>query len=634
MSRILKNNIATVRERIRLDDIVGETVTLRASGAHTLKGLCPFHDEKSPSFQVDPQKGFWHCFGCSQGGDVIDFVQKIDNLSFAEAVEKLADKLQYTLTYEDLGSTEASEYARKRVLYKVMEEAHQYYRDMFTQLPTQHPAKLFLTERKFGVEDTKFFQLGYAPQEWNGLTTRLTAAGYTVEDLVDAGLTVERDTRFYDRFRNRLLWPITSPTGKTVGFGGRKLGNDDKGPKYLNSPETLLYHKSHVLYHLNEARKHVTNENRVVIVEGYTDVMAFHAAGIRTAIATCGTAFGPDHVSVLRRAIGDDGSFNGDVIFTFDGDTAGRAAAIKSFNLDARFTRHTAIAATVNGLDPCDVRLRDGNTGLKKMLENKTPLFEYVLTTTLAEHDLTTGEGRSTALDAAAPILSQIRDDVLRNNYDRWVANRLGMDAWKVSRHVRLHGNTTTTRIHATTVDENVETSLEDDASSDTFGNLTPGSDRWVERESLKCAIQHPWFVRDWYASVDATAYTTPQHKKVHHLLTQSFPQSPKVDDPPDRMKIWLDTINAEADPNIGRLLALLTLEPVTLDTNFEKVEQHCRETLVKLLDIDARRMVEGAKAQLAGLDPTAPEFAKLYKWLISLEGYRKILRSNEYLGI
>lgn len=676
MGRILREDIQAVVNEVRLDTVVGEKIALRAAGPTTFKGLCPFHDEKSPSFQVDPDKGFWYCFGCSQGGDVIDFVRQADSLTFTEAVQKLADSVNYTLRFEEDSPEEASAYARKRLLTQIMVDAHDYYREAFAQLSDGHPAKTLLFDRGFTLAHCSDAGVGYAPDDWRSLLTHLESKGHPREAIMEAGLLSDSNGNIYDRFRNRVLWTIRDPAGKPIGFGGRKLSSEDPGPKYLNSPETPLYKKSQVLYNLDVARTHVATENRIVVVEGYTDVMAFQAAGINTAIASCGTAFGAEHVTLLRRVIGDGGGFKGDIIFTFDGDSAGQKAASKTFALDAKFSRHTTVVVVPDGLDPCDLRARDGDDSLQHLLDTRTPLFEHVLATTLSAHQLDTVEGRRGALDAVVPVLAEIRDDMLRATYDRWVSTRLGVEAWRVAKHVREYEEWAAHHQRTTTPPpENIPPADTTDAppppddahapSDDPFGipedphglpgddpfgdsaspgptlNPTqvvvpaitppppaaPGTDLWVEREMLQTLLQHPELVRDWYESVDNTAYTHPANRLIHQAAHDTLATG--------EITMGFSALVAQllkeedAPPPVVSYVAELAVSPLGVAGNDDTIQAYALETVVQTLDAEARRTIATLKAQLAQHQIGSNEYSDAYQQLHELEQYRKTLRAS-----
>jgi DNA primase len=435
MPRILQADVEEVKSRTNIADIVGERVALKSAGVGSMKGLCPFHDEKSPSFHVRPQVGFYHCFGCGASGDVYSFLREMDHVSFTEAVERLAGRVGYALHYEDGGA--APETSGRSRLYAANTAAAEYFRGQLLS-PEAESARRFLGERGFDAGSAAHFGVGYAPRGWDKMLKALTDQGFTRDELSSAGLVSTGQRGVYDRFRGRVVWPIRDVTGQTIGFGARRLYDDDQGPKYLNTPETPIYKKAQVLYGLDLAKRDIArgDPRRVVVVEGYTDVMAAHLAGVTTAIATCGTAFGTEHIKVLRRVMGDD-SAAGEIVFTFDGDEAGQKAALRAFSEDSRFTAQTFVAVAPDGLDPCDLRLQRGDAAVRGLMDAKVPMFEFAIDRKLAGYDLSTVEGQVGALRAAAPIVAVIRDELLRPGYERVLARRLGMDPTDVHQQVQ-----------------------------------------------------------------------------------------------------------------------------------------------------------------------------------------------------
>ncbi|WEK60020.1 MAG: DNA primase [Candidatus Microbacterium colombiense] len=434
MPRIRQADVDEVKARTNIADIVGERVALKSAGVGSLKGLCPFHDEKSPSFHVRQQVGYYHCFGCGESGDVYSFLREMDHVSFTEAVERLAGRIGYTLHYEDGGA--APETSGRSRLYAANTAAAEFFRAQLLS-PDAEAGRRFLGERGFDAGAAAHFGVGFAPRGWDGMLKALTAQGFTRDELSGAGLVSTGQRGVYDRFRGRLVWPIRDVSGQTIGFGARKLFDDDQGPKYLNTPETLIYKKAQVLYGLDLAKRDIArgDPRRVVVVEGYTDVMACHLAGLTTAIATCGTAFGTDHIKVLRRVMGDDNA-SGEVVFTFDGDEAGQKAALRAFTEDDRFNAQTFVAVAPDNMDPCDLRLRRGDAAVRALMDSKVPMFEFAIDRKLAGFDLSTVEGRVGSLRAAAPIVAEIRDRLLRPGYERVLARRLGMDPTEVHTEV------------------------------------------------------------------------------------------------------------------------------------------------------------------------------------------------------
>jgi DNA primase len=439
---IKREDIDEVRQRTDIKEVVDGYVTLKSAGIGSYKGLCPFHDERSPSFHVRPQVGTYHCFGCGEGGDVISFLQKMDHTTFSETVEKLAHRINYTLRYEDGGTGPRREDVGKRQrLLDAHKVAAEFFREQL-QTPGAAAAREFLSGRGFDPAAAEHFAVGYAPQGWDGLLKHLTGRGFTQDELRMTGMfsggtdgSDGRNSRIYDRFRGRLIWPIRDLTGATIGFGARKLYEDDQGPKYLNTPETVLYKKSQVLYGIDLAKRDIARSRQLVVVEGYTDVMACHLSGIQTAVATCGTSFGTDHIKIARRLLSDDGT-GGEVIFTFDGDEAGQKAALRAFEEDQRFVAQTYVAVEPNGADPCDLRLSHGEGAVRELISSRRPLFEFAIKATLKKFNLDTVEGRVSALRAAAPVVADIKDPAMRPGYSRELAGWLGMEVEDVARAV------------------------------------------------------------------------------------------------------------------------------------------------------------------------------------------------------
>ena len=506
---IRREDIEAVRERARIEDVVGEHVTLKSAGVGSLKGLCPFHDERTPSFHVRPQLGYWHCFGCGEGGDVISFIEKINHLGFAEAVEYLADRTGVQLRYEEGGAVRRGvEPGTRQRLMDANRLAEAWFREQLAT-PEAQAGRDFLTARGFDRHAAAHFGVGYAPAGWDNLARHLRGAGYTEAELVDSGLCSrggQDGRRVYDRFRGRLIWPIRDVTGATVGFGARKLAEDDQGPKYLNTPETPVFHKSQVLYGLDLAKREVARSHRIVVVEGYTDVMAAHLSGVTTAVATCGTAFGADHVRVVRRLLGDIDdpaagvvtgqgreARGGEVIFTFDGDAAGQKAALRAYAEDQRFATQTFVAVDPGGLDPCDLRMKEGDQGIPRLLSRRVPLFEFVIRTSLSHLDLDTSEGRVRGLRSAAPVVAGIRDRALKREYTRRLAGWLGLPDAEVHSAVQAAGR----RSQQPSAVRGGQWPADDTAGPDAAApvrGLPPVTDpvEQLEREALAVIVQFP----------------------------------------------------------------------------------------------------------------------------------------------
>ena len=422
--RIKDSDKEELKARINIADVVGDYVALKPSGSGSYKGLCPFHDEKSPSMTVTPAKGMFHCFGCNTGGDVFKFLGDMEKLSFYETVEKLAARIGFPLTYEEGASKENGQ--RARVL-----EANTLAAAFFVEaLATEDavPGRDFLKQRGFTADAAEHFGIGWAPKGWNHLTDYLKTKGFTDEELILAGLSSAGDRGSYDKFRGRVIWPIRDATNQVIGFGARKIFEDDKGPKYLNTSDTPVYRKSQVLYGIDLAKKDISKKQQVVVVEGYTDVMACHLAGITTAVATCGTAFGEDHIRILNRMLGSDPATPAEVIFNFDPDEAGQKAAMRAFADASKFNAQTFVAIGPDGLDPSDLRQQRGDEAVIAMIEARRPLLEFAIDRSVAKFDLNSREGQVSATRAGAVVLAGIVDPIQRSVYEKYLAELTSVD--------------------------------------------------------------------------------------------------------------------------------------------------------------------------------------------------------------
>ena len=624
--RIRDDDIAQVRERARIDEVVREYVTLKSAGGGSLKGLCPFHDERSPSFHVTPARGMFYCFGCGEGGDVLTFVQKIDHLSFTEAVEKLAEKTGVELRYEEGGAAVNRNQGQRTRLVDAHKAAAAFYAKQLQSAEAQI-GRGFLLERGFDQEAATHFGVGFAPKGWDALTKHLRSQGFTDAELLAGGLVSQGNRGVYDRFRGRLVWPIRDLGGDVVGFGARRLFDDDDGPKYLNTPETPIYKKSQVLYGIDLARREISKQQQAVIVEGYTDVMACHLAGVTTAVATCGTAFGSEHIKVLRRLLMDDDQMRGSVIFTFDGDAAGQKAALRAFGEDQRFVTQTFVAVEPTGLDPCDLRIQRGDEAVAELVGRRVPLFEFALKTTLKAYDLETAEGRVAALREAAPIVAQIRDAALRPEYARLLAGWLGMDVQPVTDAVRSaerHPKPAHRPAAAAPAPAPTERS-EEPPRPRPSSSAARGPGAVVEREALKCALQHPDVVWEWYQSVEESAYLHPAARRVHEAIAGAGSPRPDLVGLP-----WIDAVlDAAADDDVRRLVRELTVEPLPAEAGQDA--RYAIGVLARLLELDAGRRIDDLKGRLQRIDPAAPdgEYERTFADLLALEEYRRSLRDE-----
>jgi DNA primase len=597
--RIRDTDVAYVRDHSAIDDVVGEYVQLKSAGGGQKKGLCPFHDEKSPSFHVTPSKGFYHCFGCQAGGDVIAFVMKMDHLSFTETVEKLAEKLGYQLTYDTSSGTSTPTGRRSRIVAANLAAAN-FYREQLN-IPEAELGRKFLSERGFDKSAIEFFGVGYAPNEWDALTKVLRGEGFSIEELNSAGLIKEGQRGPIDRFRNRLVWPIRDISGDVVGFGARKLASDaeDNGPKYLNTPETPVYKKSQLLYGLDIAKKEIAKSRQVVIVEGYTDVMAAHLSGITTAVATCGTAFGDDHIRILRRLLMDDETFRGEVIFTFDGDAAGQKAAMRAFDDDQKFVTQTYVAVEPNGLDPCELRQKGGDVAVRDLIARRVPLFEFAIRTELKKFDLNLPEGRVSALNATAPLIGKIRDASLRPEYVRSLAGWLGMDVEVVNAAVK-------------------KSATKKNTSQEVQPNQTwrpdPNEPKLaLEREVLKVRLQFPALNYQW-REIESNAFSHPAYDRLRTF----------IDSQKDLSAIEISAVDSD---ELKSFIMELSVEPVR--TTGEISDRYISSITARLNEVALSRSIAEIKSKLQRLNPVEneKEYGEVFAELVDMESRRRALR-------
>ncbi|MGW2489209.1 DNA primase [Streptomyces sp. NPDC001606] len=524
--RINDEDVKAVRDAVPIDAVVSEYLQLRNAGGGNLKGLCPFHDEKSPSFQVSPSKGLFHCFGCQEGGDTITFVRKVDHLSFSEAVERLAAQAGITLRYEEGGYNPAHQRGERIRLVEAHKIAAQWYAEQLATSPEAETGRIFLAERGFDQAAAVHFGVGYSPQGWDHLTRYLRGKGFTDKELILSGISQEGRRGPIDRFRGRLMWPIRDIGGEVVGFGARKLYEADTGPKYLNTPETAIYRKSQVLYGIDLAKKEIAKTSRAVVVEGYTDVMACHLAGVTTAIATCGTAFGGEHIKILRRLLMDNGSAR--VIFTFDGDAAGQKAALRAFEDDQKFAAETYIAVAPDGMDPCDLRLAKGDEAVADLVEPRTPLFEFALRQIVSRYDLDTPAGRAAALDEAAPVVARIKNSGAQHEVAVELAGMLGiLDTQFVVRRVaqlarwaRDRGGKAPQPERPRGPEQQWAAAPRTVASGPALTLRNPVYA--TERELLKLALQRPELVSPAFDAYGTDEFTAPPYAAVRQAIAEA----------------------------------------------------------------------------------------------------------------
>jgi DNA primase len=427
-----REDIDAVRDKTDLAELASEVTKVKRSGRSTM-AVCPFHSEKTPSLSIDAARGLYHCFGCGKSGDVYRWVQETQGLDFAGAVEFLARRAGFTLTVDP---AEAKSRGKRERLVEVTREAVAFYTERLKTAPDAGAARGYLRSRGYDADVVDTFSLGYSPDGWDNLVNHLRDLGSRDDTMIAAGLA-SRSSRggLIDRFRGRVMFPIFDVRGDAVGFGARVLDGD--GPKYLNSSESAIYHKSRLLYGLNWAKSDIVRQDTAVVVEGYTDVIAMHLAGMPIAVATCGTALGEDHLDLLRR-------FSERVVFAFDADEAGAGAALRGFDRSVPGDLDLRIALLPDGKDPADVVAAGDADRLRTAIAESEPLLKFRIETELSHYDLDEPEARAKAVRAAASVIALHPDPVTRHEYAVLVSRSTGVELRFVESAMRRGGQPST----------------------------------------------------------------------------------------------------------------------------------------------------------------------------------------------
>ena len=626
--RISDRDIAAIRERARIEDVVGDYVQLRRAGADSLKGLCPFHNEKSPSFHVRPNHGHFHCFGCGEGGDVYAFIQKIEHVSFVEAVELLADRVGHTISYTGPATSVQRDRGSRSRLIAANAAAAEFYAAAL-ESDEAAPARRYLTERNFDAEAARHFGCGFAPSGWDSLTKHLQRKGFEFKELEAAGVSREGRRGPMDRFHRRLLWPIRTSAGEVIGFGARRLFDDDPmEAKYINTPETLLYKKSAVMFGIDLAKRDIAKGHQAVVVEGYTDVMAMHLAGVTTAVASCGTAFGDEHLAMLRRLMMDDSFFRGELIYVFDGDAAGRAAALKAFGGEQNLAGQSFVAVAPDGMDPCDLRLKAGDVALRDLVARRTPLFEFAIRTTLAEMDLDSAEGRVAALRRCVPMVSQIKDPTLRDEYARQLAGWVGWDdVAQVIERVRTEAKKSRSPARGGPGSETPRRAEQRQAATP---RAEPGTARpdprdpilWPQREALKSALQYPALAGPVFDTLPVESFTHPGYAAVRAAIEAAGGTSTGATGAE-----WIEAVRQRTTSALtASLISALGGEVIAVDD--EKLPRYIAGVLARLQEVWMGRQIAEVKSKLQRMSPIeqGDEYHALFGDLVAMEAYRRSL--------
>ena len=478
---IADEDIAKVREATDLVAVISEHLQLKRVGQRWV-GLCPFHNEKSPSFSVNQQLGFYHCFGCQQSGDAISFVREIDGLDFVGAVERLAGKAGVTLTYTS--ANEGQQRRKRSQLVDAMASAVDFYHRRLLEAPDAGVARGYLRQRGITGDDVRTYKIGWAPDDWDAFAKQSKIPHKVLDD---AGLGfVNKAGRIQDSFRARILFPIFDVNNDPVGFGGRKLP-DGEGPKYKNSSESAIYAKSRLLYGLNWAKEHIVRADEVIVCEGYTDVIGYAQAGAPRAVATCGTALTEDHVKILKR-------FAKRVVLSFDADAAGQAAADRFYEWEKRYEIDVRVASLPPGVDPGDLAQSDPEA-LVKAVEDAKPFLAFRVDRALELGDLTTVEGRARAADTALALVREHPNPLVRDQYVMQIGASTGVDP----EQLRAVADGRAPRRPTTAVTDEVIDLVDT-----------------VELQVLRLAVHRPEFVPEF---VTEDLFLDPRHRGVFEAL-------------------------------------------------------------------------------------------------------------------
>jgi DNA primase len=594
--RIRDESIAEVRAATDIVALVGEYVALRPAGGTRMKALCPFHQEKTPSFTVDSTRAHYHCFGCSEGGDAIDFLQKRETLSFTEAVERLAQRAGVELRYEGRSAGERGSLGRKSRLVGAHREAVEFYHRTLLESPEARPARDYLRSRGFDRSTAERFRLGWAPaSSWEALVTHLRGKGFRPEELTEAGLARTGSRGLRDAFHARVLFPIFDVAGDPVAFGARLLTDGGDQPKYVNTSETPVWFKGRVLYALNWAKGPIVQAGFAVVVEGYTDVIACHRAGVPQAVATCGTALRADHFKLLSR-------FTERVVLAFDADSAGSKAAERGIGElvaapEASLSAH--VLTMPAGLDPADFVGQRGGDAFRELLGEARPLVRWWLDWKLAQFDLHSPEGKARAARELMPVLRSIPDSLQRTEYARSVVQRLHLDEREYLAMVAGQRSTLT---------------VEPPAAAKAPPRSRSPQAR-VECEALKFALQHPeWTGAAWERWEDDW-FTTPATKASFAALRKAGGAG-----------VALETV-LEAAGNEGerRFLRGLAIEAFAAEEN----GGYADEVFRRLEEFRLSRVLDQLKGTLQRMNPVErpDEYTRFFEELIALEARRRALR-------
>ncbi|MDI6799880.1 MAG: DNA primase [Actinomycetota bacterium] len=586
--KIRDDDIIQIRESSDLVEVISAYVNLKKTG-RIFKGLCPFHKEKTPSFVVDPQKQLFHCFGCGEGGDVYTFLMKSENLDFIEAVEVLAAKMGHKITY-DLPKNKAAA-SKKEKMIKANSLARRYFAHILSETESGKKARDYLAQRGIEADSIASFGIGYAPANGRALMEFLIKKGFNHKDLLSGGLLTESERGTLDLFRNRVMFPIFNLKGDVIAFGGRILG--DAFPKYINTPETELFHKGSTLYNLGYAKNEIARSGKALVVEGYTDVIILHQAGAKNVVATLGTALTAEHLSLLSR-------FTERVVLVFDSDKAGMAAAERGLELLGQSKVDLFVANLTKNMDPAEFITQLGADEFNRSIEAAIPLAEYCIKRILQKHDLKDASGRNRAIKAALSIISGIDSSLAREEYLGRLADMFGLS-------------------YEALLGELKKIKKKYDISKSVDLEVVLGAQDRCEREALKVIIQHHDLAMEAVLALSEDLFAVEANRRAYSAISKAG------------VKNLLPTslIDSVSDESLKRLLTALAVEEIMAEA--EDLPNHFRDILVWLKDFHLERQINRFKHELKKVDTTQEKDKAdaFFKELIKLEKERRELKKS-----
>ncbi len=610
MALIREEDIDEVRDRVDIVDIISSYVQLKKAG-RLFKGLCPFHNEKTPSFTVDPEKQLFHCFGCGEGGNIYTFVMKTERMDFPDAVRYLADRAGYTLRIEEKTRDRQADQSKLARLYDLNKRAMEYF-EKTIETQQGEAARNYLKKRGYGEEVRKRFSLGLSPSGWDDLTKKARAQGTSEQDLIEAGISVRNESdrrRVYDRFRDRLMFPIFDAQERVIGFGGRVL--TDETPKYLNTPETPIFHKGKTLYALNWAKKAITDTSEAIVVEGYTDVITLHEAGINNAVATLGTALTADHLRLLAR-------FARRIVLVFDSDIAGEKAVERGAELAAEFflgaeykplleivdKRHLDlfVASLPAGKDPADYVAENGPDDLKKLVEEAELLVDFTLKAVVRKEQLETISDKQAAAARAMDIIAVLPSEMARENYLKVVAEMLDISYRALfADFARIQRSKTGYR----------------KASSPTASSRVPvNPEERLELEVLRLCLKYPEKAAYFARELGSKHFTNDLNQRLFLVFSDAIEKNRTVD-----AAALIDTAE---DEKLRSMVSFLATE----DFEVDDIEKYSTELSKRMKEFELRRRINRLKGELNGINPEQDptRYDQLFEQLLELEVQRREL--------